>query len=168
MNKTDLIICAFNKITTSDLFCMELEEQATMLKEIVHNININDLEDKIHEVILKLSGVGGPCFGADAVELALDNQKRLELIYSLLYNFDIIKSYTKQFKKEIRNNTYDKLLDDRTYSYLRYVHDLVETIFDYGNYKQESVKKELLAIKKREELMELLSKIDIKVEEIEE
>ena len=56
MNK-DMIIYEVNNIDLYDLNSNQLRE---LKNEIINNVNISKLEEKINQVILKLSGVGEP------------------------------------------------------------------------------------------------------------
>lgn len=166
MKNNDMIIYNLNNIEIYDLS----SEQAIFLKDIiVKNVNIKQLEEKIHEVILKLTGVGAPSFGADAVYIALDNQKRLELTYNLLYNLDMFKSFRKNFKSNKYNCSFEI---DYIYSFLIYTKKLVDTIYDYGEYHKldlEEQKKQVLIAKEKLKLLKeqnLQIKLNTKKEEI--
>lgn len=151
MNKNDLVIYEFKDIDIDDL----TEEQRMITANyLVSNVNIRKLEDEIHKCILNLSGVGGPSFGADISWLALDNQKRLELVHQLLYYLDIFKSDIKYLKKNL-NKTY--IDDEQIYSFLYYAKDLIRTILQYGQFKQDSIKEQLKQIEDRNKLLELLN-----------
>ena len=129
VTKNDMIIYEVNQLDITDL----TDEQLNYVTDVItDNINIKELEDKIHECILNLTGVGGPNFGADATYIALDNQKRLELVHQLLYYLDIVKGYTQNFKKHKRKNTY--IDSEQRISFL--VKDFVNTIWNYGEYKE--------------------------------
>lgn len=145
MNKNDLIIYEFNKI---DILDLSEEQQLQLANEIVSNVNIKQLEEQIHDCILNLTGVGGPNWLSDAVYLALDNQKRLELVHQLLYYLDIFKSDVKYLRR-----IKDKYIEsEKVYSFLLYTKDLIRTILDYGSYSKEDYEtqiKQLEEAKKR-------------------
>lgn len=166
MKNNDMIIYNMNNIEIYDLS----SEQAIFLKDtIIKNVNIKQLEEKIHEIILKLTGVGAPSFGADAVYIALDNQKRLELTYKLLYNLDIFKSFCKNFKSNKHNCNFES---DYIYSFLIYTKDLVNIIYDYGEYRKldlEEQKKQVLIAQEKLKLLKeqkLQIKLNTKKEEV--
>lgn len=77
---------------------------------------------------------------ADTQYIALDNQKRLELVYMLLYNLDIFKADIKYMKKHIDDYSMDS---ERIYSFLYYTKELIDTIYDYGEYRKEDLKTQL-------------------------
>ena len=97
MNKKDLILYQINELSICDLTEEQVENVVT---NILDNVSIGKLEEKVQEVILKLSGVGEPSLFADIEFIALDNQKRLKLIYTLTYNFNIFKANYKNLKKK--------------------------------------------------------------------
>ena len=82
MNKNELILYKLNKLEISELTD---EEQNELAKLLVDEVNIKKLEEQIKDLILWLSSAAPPSFGADARYIALDNQKRLEIIHKLLY-----------------------------------------------------------------------------------
>lgn len=134
--KNDLIIYGMSGMEIYDL---TPEQTVDLSLELIKNMNMNKLEEQLHEVILKLSGVGGPSFGADVVYIALDNQKRLELIHQLLYYFDIIKAKSKYIKRHL--DDYD--LDDICLNYLWNTKQLVDNIYEYGKYKKEDLETQI-------------------------
>lgn len=127
----DLIIKEINNVDLCDL----TGEQLIELKQyIVSNINVNKLGESITKACLNLSQVGPPSFMADAVYIALDNQKRLDIIYSLMNNFDLFKNDVKNFKKN-KSNCNDNT--EYIYNFLDRTKDLVKSIIEFGEFKQE-------------------------------
>lgn len=158
MTKNDLIICEMKQL---DIFELSYEEQLNLSEQLINNVNIKQLENKIHEIILKLSGVGGPCFGADIDYIALDNQKRLELIHQLLYFLDIFKSDVKYFKSEFKKTSYYNIDSEKIYGFLSYTKDLINSIFDYGNYQRDEIQKELKLLEERTRVLDANRVLDI-------
>lgn len=136
MNKNDLIIYEFNQLDISDL---SEEQQVELAQDIISNVNIRQLENKIHECILNLSGVGGPCLGADTVYIALDNQKRLEFVHQLLYFLDIFKADVSHLKRAKK----DYIDGEQIYSFLHYTKELINTVYEYGNFKKEDIETQI-------------------------
>lgn len=140
----DLIIKEINSVDLDNMTGEQLNE----LKEyIVSNINISKLNEAITKSCLNLSQVAPPSFMADAVWLALDNQKRLDIIYKLMNNFNFIKDDVKNFRKN-KNNCNDNI--DYVYSFLNRTKDLVESIIEFGEFKHEEYKENIKQLKENE------------------
>lgn len=88
-------------IVSQDLEVSEMtEEQIEFTTDfIIKNIKLNKLEELIADIVKDLSGVGTPSWNADMGYIAMDNQKRLEIIYSLTNDFQIVKNWVKNLKK---------------------------------------------------------------------
>lgn len=128
-----MILYEINKLDLCDL----TEEQIQILTtNILNTVNIKQLEERVHEVILKLSGVGEPTWNADLNIIALDNQKRLSLIYMLLNNMDL-------FKSDVKNLKLNKLecRDDfeKVYGFLLRTKDMIKSIIDYGEFSAKEI-----------------------------
>ena len=108
MKKNELILYSCKDLDLNALSDAQIYE---LTFNLLQSVNIKNLEEKIHEVILKLSGVAGPCFEADAVTIALDNQERLELIHQLIYHLDIFKSNFKYLKSQLKNKEMIQFID---------------------------------------------------------
>ena len=147
MKKNEMMLYEIKNLDLCELEHKQLEE---IKDNILNNINISKLEDKINEVILKLSGVGEPSFGANAKYIALDNQKRLNLIYMLSYNFNLFKSDVKYLKRHKNDLSID---DEKILSFLLKTQDIIDTILDYGNF----------TIKEKEEQMKYLNELNNKL-----
>lgn len=133
----DLIIKEINNVDLCDL----TEEQLIELKQyVVTNINMNKLDEAITKACMNLSQVGPPSFMADAVYIALDNQKRLDIIYSLMNNFSFFKNDVKNFKKN-KSNCNDNT--EYIYTFLDRTKDLVKSIIEFGEFKQEEYKENM-------------------------
>lgn len=140
----DLIIKEINSVDLDNMTGEQLNE----LKEyIVSNINISKLNEAITKSCLNLSQVAPPSFMADATWLALDNQKRLDIIYKLMNNFNFIKDDVKNFRKN-KNNCNDNI--DYVYSFLCRTKDLVESIIEFGEFKHEEYKENIKQLEENE------------------
>lgn len=155
MKSNDIIIYKFHQL---DIFDMSEEEQQQLTQILLDNANLRQLEDKIHECILNLSGIGGPSFGANATYIALDNQKRLELVHQLLYYLNIFKMDIKYLKREYNKNNY--IDGEKIYSFLHYTKDLIDTIYDYGTYRKEDIETQIRQINEWKKLRTIQIKND--------
>ena len=128
MNKKDLILYQINELSIYDLTEEQIKD---VTSNILDNVSIGKLEEKVQEVILKLSGVGEPSLFADIEFIALDNQKRLKLIYTLTYNFNIFKANYKNLKK----NKYSCREDnDRVFNFLINTQEIIKVIIEYAEF----------------------------------
>lgn len=162
MNKNDLIIYEFHQL---DILDLTGEQQLQLTQDLISNVNIKQLEEKIHECILKLSGVGGPSFGADAVYIALDNQKRLELVHQLLYYLNIFRADVKHLKKEFRN--YNYIDGEKIYDFLHYTKNLINTIYDYSEYRKKDIETQLMQLEGQKNILSYFNTVNV-VQEIPE
>lgn len=139
------------KLSNDDLlYSMEAPEIKELSKYISDNINLKALERAITKATLNLSGVAGPSFMADAKWIALDNQKRLELVYMLTNNFQLLKSDLNNFrrnKSNLQENT------EGLFGFILNTKDLLETIQKYQEFKVEE------AIDNQKQLMENKKKL---------
>lgn len=156
MNKNDLIIYEFHQL---DILDLTEEQQLQLAQDLIRNVNISQLEDKIHECILKLSSVGGPSFGADVVYIALDNQKRLELVHQLLYYLDIFKADVKHLKKEFKKEHY--IDGEKIYGFLHYTKDLINTIYDYSEYRKEDIEIQLKQLEEQKNILSYFKTVNV-------
>lgn len=129
--KFELISKNINKLSIYDLTDEQIED---VTSNILDNVSISKLEEKVQEVILKLSGVGEPCFGADLKFIALDNQKRLNLIHSLTYNFNIFKANYKNLKKNKYRCREDS---DKVFNFLINTQDIIKVIIEYAEFNHK-------------------------------
>ena len=128
MNKQELILYQMSKLSIYDLTEEHVEN---VVINILDNVSIGKLEEKVQEVILKLSGVGEPSLFADIEFIALDNQKRLKLIYTLTYNFNIFKANYKNLK----GNKYRCREDsDKVFNFLINTQDIIKVIIEYAEF----------------------------------
>lgn len=137
------------EVKNLDLYNLEYEQLEQITNDILTNVNMSKLEEKINQVILKLSGVGEPSFGADIKYIALDNQKRLNLIYMLSYNFNLFKADVKYLKRHKNDTSIDS---EKLLSFLFKTKDIISIILDYGEFtlkEQEEQLKYLNDINKR-------------------
>lgn len=123
------------KLSNEDmLYELETDEIKELSKFISDNINLKALERAITKATLKLSGVSGPSFMADAKWLALDNQKRLELIYMLTNNFQSLKADLSNYRK----NKFD--LKDNPEGLLNFIlntREILKTVQKYQEFRIE-------------------------------
>lgn len=146
MKRNEMIIY---EVKNLDLYNLEHEQLEQITDDILTNVNMYKLEEKINQVILKLSGVGEPSFGADIKYIALDNQKRLNLIYMLSYNFNLFKADVKYLKRHKNDPSIDS---EKLSSFLFKTKDIINTILDYGEFtlkEQEEQLKYLNDVNKR-------------------
>lgn len=151
MNKNEIIIYEMNSLDICDLTSDQIDTLAT---NILNNVNIKQLEEKVHEVILKLSGVGEPTWDADMNYIALDNQKRLSLIYMLMYNMDLFKADVKNLKANKLGCRND---EEKVFNFISRTKDLIESIVNYGEFsakEQAEQQKYLADINKNYKLLE--------------
>lgn len=123
------------KLSNEDmLYELETDEIKELSQFISDNINLKALERAITKATLKLSGVSGPSFMADAKWLALDNQKRLELIYMLTNNFQLLKADLSNYRK----NKFD--LKDNPEGLLNFIlntREILKTVQKYQEFRIE-------------------------------
>ena len=146
MKRNEMVIY---EVKNLDLYNLEHEQLEQITDDILTNVNMSKLEEKINQVILKLSGVGEPSFGADIKYIDLDNQKRLNLIYMLSYNFNLFKADVKYLKRHKNDTSIDS---EKLLSFLFKTKDIISTILDYGEFtlkEQEEQLKYLNDINKR-------------------
>ena len=146
MKRNEMVIY---EVKNLDLYNLEHEQLEQITNDILTNVNMSKLEEKINQVILKLSGVGEPSFGADIKYIALDNQKRLNLIYMLRYNYNLFKADVKYLKRHKNDTSIDS---EKLSSFLFKTKDIINTILDYGEFtlkEQEEQLKYLNDINKR-------------------
>ena len=146
MKRNEMVIY---EVKNLDLYNLEHDQLEQITNDILTNVNMSKLEEKINQVILKLSGVGEPSFGADIKYIALDNQKRLNLIYMLSYNFNLFKADVKYLKRHKNDTSIDS---EKLLSFLFKTKDIISTILDYGEFtlkEQEEQLKYLNDINKR-------------------
>ena len=148
------------KLSNDDLlYSMETPEIKELSKYISDNINLKALERAITKATLNLSGVGGPGFMADAKWLAMDNQKRLELIYMLTNNFQLFKGNLTNYRRnklDLQNNTEGLL------RFILTLKDLFKTTIDFQDFKLEEHKENM---KQLEESHRIAKQIETEMEQ---
>lgn len=154
MNKQDLIIYEMKELSLYDL---EEEQVMTVANNVVTSININKLRKNINGACLKLSGVAPPSFLADAKWIALDNQKRLEIIYKMLDSFEKFEADIKNLRGKRKAWLQDKNDNfDYIFQFLLNTKDLISSIYDYGDFRAKEVeedKKQALLQKEKFKLL---------------
>lgn len=132
MKGNELILQTFQEI---DLYSMSEQMIIDTKDQLLQNVNISNLEKEVKKAILKLSRVGPPSFGADAVYIALDNQARLDIIYQLLDTFELFKTQTKNLKRNKNNcntNNFEYVFD-----YLSRTQELFKSIYSYAEFQHK-------------------------------
>lgn len=142
----DLII---RKINNIDIYGLE-EEQIFELKDtIVKNVNLKQLRESVNKAVLNLSGVGDPTWNADLNFIALDNQKRLNIIYMLISNLEMFEISVSNIKK----NKYGCAMDsEQSLRFLGITKDLVDTIIKFGEFKMDEVYQNKLELEENKRL----------------
>lgn len=131
MEKSLMVLQSFRDI---DLYEQDEEAIINIKDEVVESIKISELEKMVNKAIIKLSSVTNPCFGANIKYITLDNQKRLELIYELLSNFEDVKIRTRNLKRNKQNCNEDY---DGVFFYLLKVQDILNAIENYVDFRKE-------------------------------
>ena len=135
MTKENELIIRSSAINVYELSQTELKELAV---EISHKINISKFRSKIMKVIMDLSHVGSPNLCSNAREIAIDDEKRLELIYQLTYNLSIFEGWVNN----VRKNKYDCINDyDAMCEMLLKIQDLMRTVIKYSDFKKSEIQK---------------------------
>lgn len=142
----DLII---RKINNIDIYDLE-EEQIFELKDtIVKNVNLKQLRESVNKAVLNLSGVGDPTWNADLNFIALDNQKRLNIIYMLISNLEMFEISVSNIKK----NRYGCAVDsEQSLRFLGITKDLVDTIIKFGEFKIDEAYQSKLELEENKRL----------------
>ena len=135
MTKENELIIRSSAINVYELSQTELKELAV---EISHKINISKFRSKIMKVIMDLSHVGSPNLCSNTREIAIDDEKRLELIYQLTYNLSIFEGWVNN----VRKNKYDCINDyDAMCEMLLKTQDLMRTVIKYSDFKKSEIQK---------------------------
>lgn len=142
----DLII---RKINNIDIYDLE-EEQIFELKDtIVKNVNLKQLRESVNKAVLNLSGVGDPTWNADLNFIALDNQKRLNIIYMLISNLEMFEISVSNIKK----NKYGCAMDsEQSLRFLGITKDLVDTVIKFGEFKMDEAYQNKLELEENKRL----------------
>ena len=96
----ELILKQMQNIELSDL---EEEQIVALQQNIISNVNLNKMREQVELACRNLSQVTPPSFMADVKYIALDNQKRLELIFKLLDSFTMFEKDVKLFRRNKNN-----------------------------------------------------------------
>lgn len=142
----DLII---RKINNIDIYDLEDEQVFELKDTIVKNVSLKQLRESVNKAILNLSGVGDPTWNADLNFIALDNQKRLNIIYMLTNNLEIFESSVSNMKK----NKYGCAMDsEQSLRFLGITKDLVDTIIKFGEFKRDEAYQNKLELEESKRL----------------
>lgn len=140
MNKQELIIYEMKELSLNDL---EEDQIMILANNVVKNINLNKLNKAIADACIKLSGVTPPSFLADARWIALDNQKRLEIIWKMLDSFNKLEADIKNLKGKRKNWLQDKNVNfDYIFQFLLNTKKLVSSIYEYGEFRIKEVEED--------------------------
>ena len=135
MTKENELIIRASATNVYELSQTELQELAV---EIFHKINISKFRSKIMKVIMDLSHVSSPNLCSNAREIAIEDEKRLELIYQLTYNLSIFEGWVNN----VRKNKYDCINNyDAMCEMLLKTQDLMRTVIKYSNFKKSEIQK---------------------------
>lgn len=135
MTKENELIIRASATNVYELSQPELTELAI---EISHKINISKFRSKIMKVIMDLSHVGSPSLYSNAREIAIEDEKRLELIYQLTYNLNIFEGWVNN----VRKNKYDCIDNyDAMCEMLLKTQDLMRTVIKYSDFKKNEIQK---------------------------
>mgnify|MGYP000096115579 CR=1 FL=1 len=154
MNKQDLIIYEMKEISLYDL---EEEQVMILANNLVKSINLSKLNKAVTGACRNLSGVTPPSFLADARWIALDNQKRLEIIWKMLDSFEKFEADIKNLRGK-RKHWLQDINDnfDYIFQFLLNTKDLISSISEYGEFKANEVeenKKQALLQKEKFKLL---------------
>ena len=121
-----------NEIKNTDLYDLQKDEMVALQQNIISNVNLNKMREQVETACRNLSQVGPPCFGADAVFIAKDNQERLELIFKLLDRFNKFEKDVKCFRRNKNNcnNNYEYV-----FNFLLGTQDLVNAVIKHSDFK---------------------------------
>ncbi len=148
----ELIIKNINNI---DIDLLSTEDLVELKDCVVNTINLSKLNEDIAKACMNLSQVGPPSFMADVVYIAMDNQKRLDIIYMLMNNFNLFKNDVKNFKRN-KNDCNDNI--EYVYSFLGRTQSLIKSIIDFGDFKKNEYEENQKQVKLNAERVEKLQK----------
>lgn len=142
----DLII---RKINNIDIYDLEDEQIFELKDTIVKNVNLKQLRESVNKAVLNLSGVGDPTWNADLNFIALDNQKRLNIIYMLISNLEMFEISVSNIKK----NRYGCAMDsEQSLRFLGITKDLVNTVIKFGEFKMDEAYQNKLELEENKRL----------------
>ena len=96
-DKNNNLLMTLSEVTELDI--IDDKQVYELAETITTSINLSALRKGIDNACMQLSQVGHPSFGADVKYLTLDNQARLDLVYKLLYTYNLIEADVKNFRK---------------------------------------------------------------------
>jgi endo-1,4-beta-D-glucanase Y len=142
----DLII---RKINNIDIYDLEDEQIFELKDTIVKNVNLKQLRESVNKAVLNLSGVGDPTWNADLNFIALDNQKRLNIVYMLISNLEMFEISVSNIKK----NKYGCAMDsEQSLRFLGITKDLVDTVIKFGEFKIDEAYQNKLELEENKRL----------------
>ena len=126
------------RASATNVYELSQSELTSLALEISHKINISKFRGKIMEVIMDLSHVSSPNIYSDGREIAIEDEKRLELIYQLTYNLRMFEGWVNN----VRKNKYDCIDNyDAMCEMLLKTQDLMKTVIKYSNFKMDEMQK---------------------------
>ena len=125
----ELILKQMQNIELSDL---EEEQIVALQQNIISNVNLNKMREQVELACRNLSQVTPPSFMADVKYIALDNQKRLELIFKLLDSFTMFEKDVKLFRRNKNNcnSNYEYI-----FSFLLRTQDMINAVIEHSDFK---------------------------------
>lgn len=124
----------------NDLDNLEENQIYEITETISKSINLSALKRSINNVCMRLSQVRQPCFGADVKYLALDNQKRLDLIFNLLDSCTKIETDVNNFR---RNKLNCRENIEYLYNFILNTIDTLKAIEKYQTFKIQEHKENM-------------------------
>lgn len=129
------LITSIAKVDLYELSEKEIQDSTTFILE---NLNRKKLRKAILDAIEDLSGVSAPNLVANPQWIAMDNQKRLEIIYKLLSTLRYIEKDFRIFRTK-RN----QLDTDHEFQFLSTMQDLCKGIVKYAELKHTEVEDQM-------------------------
>lgn len=120
------------KMQEIDIMNLQEEEIIALQRNLISNVNLNQMRKQVEFACRNLSQVAPPSFGADVRYIALDNQARLELIFKLLDSFSKFEQDVKCFRrnKSNCNNNFEYI-----FNFLLGTQDLVNAVIEHSDFK---------------------------------
>jgi len=115
-----------------ELSDLEEEQIVALQQNIISNVNLNKMREQVELACRNLSQVTPPSFMADVKYIALDNQKRLELIFKLLDSFTMFEKDVKLFRRNKNNcnSNYEYI-----FSFLLRTQDMINAVIEHSDFK---------------------------------
>lgn len=142
-DKNNNLLITLSEVTELDI--IDDKQVYELAETITTSINLSALRKSIDNACMQLSQVGSPSFGADVKYIALDNQARLDLVYKLLYTYNLIETDVKNFRK-------NKLRCRENSEYLlKFIYNTIDTLKTAKEYQEFRLQEEQENMKYLEE-----------------